>query len=72
MFGVPSLGKIVLLGIAVLVVWYGAKIIGRLQRSLEHPKADDCPEGALEPCPLCGVYTSAGRKHCGREGCPMS
>ncbi|WP_299615780.1 hypothetical protein [Pelagibius sp.] len=32
MFGLPSIQKLIVLGLAIAVVWYGFKFLGRLQQ----------------------------------------
>ena len=80
MFGIPSLGKIaVLIGI-VLAVWYGFKLVGRLDQARKQqqrggspkPKAGGAPEiEDTVQCPVCKAYVvakSAGP--CDRPDCP--
>lgn len=71
-----GLGKIILLVLIVLGVWYGFKLFTRLEqnrkRQLSESRAKQ-PEnsGQMEKCKVCGTYVIAsGAANCGKEGCP--
>lgn len=57
-----SLSKLILLVLVIGAVWYGFKIIGRLEqrRRQEVAKRDagprDTPPRTLTACPSCGAY----------------
>ena len=80
-----SLGKLLVLIAIILVVWYGFKMIGRLDRQRREEvgrssrgpmrKARKSAEPAAEDmikCRVCGTYVSAGpdTRSCGRRDCP--
>ena len=75
MFGF-GIGKLILLVLVILAVWYGFKLIGRLdqnrkrQLSENRSKAPD-ESGQMEQCKVCKTYVVAsGAVNCGKEGCP--
>jgi len=75
MFGF-GIGKLLVLAIIVAAVWYGFKLIGRLDQQrkrkiAENEKKPADSVGKMEKCPVCGTYVLAkGAADCGREGCP--
>ncbi|MRG71560.1 hypothetical protein GH722_07265 [Alphaproteobacteria bacterium HT1-32] len=83
MFGLPSLSKLLVLGLIIAAVWYGFKFLGRLdaQRKAEGgvrkrrpaPEAEPEPETvAMVACRQCGAYVAdTGKSACEHEGCPM-
>jgi uncharacterized protein len=72
--------KLLLTAVIILVIWYGFKWVGRLDRArkkktLKGKRAEPeiRPEEAetLVKCPVCGTYVSpGGPEPCGREDCP--
>jgi uncharacterized protein len=81
MFGF-SLQKLIVLAGIVAAVWYGFKLVGRLQAARDaeaaagrssakrpraaHPEAED-----MVQCPVCQAYVPArGTTSCGRADCP--
>ena len=72
MFGLPSFQKLIVLAIAIAVVWYGFKFLGRLKetRAAEARKRDLNSEAQRDKtavrdqldveetvqCPTCGAY----------------
>ena len=75
MFGF-GFGKLLVLAIIVAAVWYGFKLVGRLdqQRKRKVAEAKKKPFdsiGEMEKCRVCGTYVAAGGAgNCGRQGCP--
>lgn len=75
MFGF-GLGKLVVLLAVVVAVWYGFKLVSRLERECKRrlrEQRQQGPEsvGTMEKCPVCDTYVmAAGARNCGREGCP--
>ena len=75
MFGF-GIGKLLVLVIIVAAVWYGFKLVGRLDRQrrdkiARERKKDTDSVGKMERCKVCGTYVVAGRAdNCGRPGCP--
>ena len=81
MFSIPSLQKLVVLILVVIVVWKGFQILGRLGRERQtanvpprRAPAAKRESGAVEEtrhCGVCGAYVSAGAGKCGRADCPF-
>ncbi len=77
MFGLPSLSKLLVLFAVIMVVWYGYKLVARLEDARK-AKAKGRQElkaeaGSMETvkCSVCGIFLAAdGLSNCGREGCP--
>ncbi|MBL26738.1 MAG: hypothetical protein CMM50_04195 [Rhodospirillaceae bacterium] len=80
-----SFGKLLVLAAIILVVWYGFKMVGRLDRQrrdeVKAASRDTVrkPRKSAEPaaedmikCRVCGTYVSAGpdTRSCGRSDCP--
>ena len=74
-----SLGKLIVLVLAVAAVWYAFKAVGRAGevRGARAAKAAGATPAArvdaedLVACEQCGAYVSAGSaRSCGREDCP--
>jgi hypothetical protein len=78
-----SLGKLLVLGAIILVVWYGFKYAARveaLRNSLREEKARRQAAGPQRPtrvvedlvkCGKCGAFVAAhGASNCGKPGCP--
>lgn len=84
MFGIPSLQKLLVLAAVVAAVWYGFKLIGRLQAARKTDAAlrrnaarktgssADAPEAEdMVQCPVCQAFVPArGAASCGRGDCP--
>lgn len=80
MFGIPSFGKLAVLVAIVLAVWYGFKLVGRLDQARKQQGGEKPPRraGGTSPeiedtvqCPVCKAYVvakSAGP--CDRPDCP--
>jgi hypothetical protein len=81
MFSIPSLQKLLVLVLIVVVVWKGFQLLTRLGRER---KAANVPprkapaakrsEGAVQEtrqCAVCGAYVSAGAGKCGKPDCPF-
>jgi len=75
MFGF-GLGKLLILVLVVLGVWYGFKFVSRLdekrKKRLEQESVKDSQvTGEMSECPVCGTFVVAkSAKHCGKKGCP--
>ncbi len=83
MFGLPSIGKLMVLAAILGAVWYGFKMIGRMQQNRdaqERQKSADSkgPDSAagnsentaldLVQCPACKSYIPPNSKcHCGSQ-----
>jgi uncharacterized protein len=67
------LQKILLLVAIVAIVWYGFKLVGRLDRQRKDKLARDARKGVAETvqCPVCDAYIAEdSRNNCGRPDCP--
>ena len=79
MFGF-SLNKLLLTTAIILVIWYGFKWVGRLDRARKNralkdkggePESRTAQAESLVKCSVCGTYVSpGGAESCGREDCP--
>ena len=75
MFGF-GIGKLILLVVVILGVWYGFKLFGRLEqnrkRQISERREQDSEEtGKMEQCKICETYVLASSAaNCGKEGCP--
>lgn len=75
MFGF-GFGKLIVLVAVVAAVWYGFKLVSRLERERkrrvkEQSRQDKDSVGKMEKCPVCDTYiVTATARDCGREGCP--
>ena len=82
MFSIPSLQKLLVLVLIVVVVWKGFQLLNRLGRERKAadvpprkaPAAKRSSEGAVQEtrqCAVCGAYVSAGAGKCGKPDCPF-
>jgi len=83
MFGM-SLGKLIVLGALLAIVWYGFKYAARIEairRSVRDqvarrgsggmPRSPAKPVEDLVKCPRCGAYVAtSGAANCGKADCP--
>lgn len=85
MFTLPSVGKLLVVVAIILVVWYGFKLVGHLDRkrkeaarvqrsgaagSRRRPQAGPVVQDLVK-CPACGSYVAGPLSGaCGRPGCP--
>lgn len=71
-----GLGKLLVLVAVVVGVWYGFKLVNRLERERkrrvrEQRKQDTGSVGKMEKCPVCDTYVVASdAENCGRAECP--
>lgn len=75
MFGLPSPTKLLVLVAVVAIVWYGFKLVSRLDaaRKSAAKKGDGSGSGGVETvsCAVCGAYVATdGATSCGRVDCP--
>ena len=79
MFTIPSLGKILVLVAVIVLVWYGFKLVSRLDQArkqeLRRQEAGPAkPRPGVEEtvrCPVCDAFVaSRGATSCGRPDCP--
>jgi len=75
MFGF-GLGKLLVLVAVVAAVWYGFKLVTRLERERKRRVGEQNRQPTdfveeMEKCRVCGAYVAAsGAQNCGRRGCP--
>lgn len=65
--------KILLLAAVVAIVWYGFKLVGRLDRQRKDRLARDARTGIADTvqCPACDAYVAADSPgNCGKADCP--
>ena len=81
-----SFGKLLVLAIVILVVWYGFKYAARVEavrRSLQEELARRHRGASVRPparpvedlvkCPRCNAFVAAsGAANCGKPGCPWA
>ncbi len=83
MFGIPSIGKLLVLAAILGAVWYGFKMVGRMQQArdaerkqkvADSNKASAPAKGGedtldLVQCSACQAYVQAGSKcsNCGTQ-----
>jgi hypothetical protein len=71
-----GLGKLLVLVAVVVAVWYGFKLVNRLEqerkrRLKEQRRQPSESVDKMEKCPVCDTYVVvAGARNCGRENCP--
>ena len=71
-----GLGKLLILVLVVLGVWYGFKFVGRLdekrkKRLEQESEKDSQIFGEMIECSVCKTFVVAkSAKDCGRKGCP--
>ncbi len=79
MFSVPSLSKLLVLAAIIALVWFGFRLVGRLDRARKQqarapqPGAGTARQGVEDTvkCRACGAYVAArGAVACGRPDCP--
>lgn len=75
MFGF-GLGKLIVLVLVIVGIWYGFKLVSRLERERkrrisEQRSQDTESVDKMERCPVCDTYVvAATARNCGRDGCP--
>jgi hypothetical protein len=85
MFGIGAV-KVLFTVLSALIVWQAFRWWARAQAAKDG-RVGGTPREAvrgasrqaaapavqdLMSCPTCGVFVAAGRRHCGRPGCPFS
>jgi uncharacterized protein len=79
MFSIPSIGKILVFVAIIAIVWFGFRLIGRLDKARQQAARKPAPERtkagpAVEEtvrCRVCDAFVAArGATNCGRAGCP--
>ncbi len=75
MFGLPSLSKLLVLVGVILFVWYGFKLVSRLEQARKAKGRQELKReaGSLETvqCAVCNIFLAAdATSNCGRPDCP--
>lgn len=80
MFSIPSLSKLLVLVAIIAVVWFGFRLISRLDQARKQQAPARRPSGGgrarqgveeTVQCPVCSAYVAArGAGSCGRADCP--
>ncbi len=73
MFGILSLGKLLILGALILCVWYGFRFLNArsLKKHNNNHKTDNLKGTPTKICPLCEVYQPINKKQkCNKPDCP--
>ena len=71
-----GLGKLLVLVAVVVGVWYGFKLVSRLERARKRQVRENRNQGTdsvgkMEKCPVCDTYVVASDPgNCGRPDCP--
>lgn len=73
-----SFSKLLVLAAIILAVWYGFKMLTRIQKERARAEVDRARKPQrltaedMVQCKACGVYVPAvGAVKCGRPGCPQ-
>lgn len=83
MFSIPSLSKLLVLVAIIALVWFGFRVISRLDQARRQQAAAPRPRSGRQArearqgveetvkCPVCSAYVAArGADSCGRADCP--
>lgn len=79
MFSLPSLSKILVFVAIIAIVWFGFRLIGRLDKARQQAARKPAPERAKPRpsveetvrCRVCDAFVAArGATSCGRADCP--
>ena len=82
MFGIPSLSKLLVLVAIISAIWFGFRLLGQIDRNRREAARREKQTGGTSPkqprqvadmvkCNVCGTFTAAGSKSCGKAGCPF-
>lgn len=82
MFGMPSLGKILILVAIISAIWFGFRLLGQLDRQRrdvarkekERARAQRPTPRQVDDmakCEVCGTFVARGSNSCGKPGCPF-
>ncbi len=82
MFGMPSLGKILILVAIISAIWFGFRLLGQLDRQRrdvarkekERARAHRATPRQVDDmvkCEVCSTFIARGSKSCGKPGCPF-
>lgn len=75
MFGLPSLSKLLVLVGVILFVWYGFKLVSRLEQARKTKGGQELKReaGSIDTvqCAVCKIFLAAdATSNCGRPDCP--
>ena len=82
MFGFPSPTKLLVLVAVISAIWFGFRLLGQIDRSRRDAARREKEQRPTQPkqtravadmvkCKVCGTFTAAGSKSCGKAGCPF-
>jgi hypothetical protein len=82
MFGLPSLPKLLVLVAIISAIWFGFRLLGQIDRNRRDAARREKEQGRMQPkqarqvadmvkCKVCGTFSAAGSKSCGKAGCPF-
>jgi len=81
MFGFNPTKLLVLIAI-ISAIWFGFRLLGQIERSRRDAERREKEQARMRPkaprqvadmvkCSVCGAFTAAGSKSCGKPGCPF-
>jgi hypothetical protein len=82
MFGFPSPTKLLVLVAIISALWFGLRLLSQIDRSRREAARKEKEQPRVQPqqsrkvadmvkCKVCGIFTAAGSKSCGKTGCPF-
>jgi hypothetical protein len=82
MFGFPSPTKLLVLVAIISALWFGLRLLSQIDRSRREAARKEKEQARVQPqqsrkvadmvkCKVCGTFTAAGSKSCGKAGCPF-
>jgi len=82
MFGLPSLGKLLVLVAIISAIWFAFRLLGQIDRNRREAARKEKERGRVNrtqsrqvddmvKCEVCGTFTARGGKSCGKSGCPF-
>jgi len=82
MFGLPSLGKLLVLVAIISAIWFAFRLLGQIDRNRREAARRDKEQARVDrtqsrqvddmvKCEVCGTFTARGSKSCGKAGCPF-
>jgi hypothetical protein len=82
MFGFPSPTKLLVLVAIISALWFGLRLLSQIDRRRREAARKEKEQARVQPqqsrkvadmvkCKVCGTFTAAGSKSCGKAGCPF-
>jgi uncharacterized protein len=82
MFGIPSLGKLLVLVAIISAIWFGFRLLGQIERQRRETAKREKEQAQVQrtksrqvddmvKCEVCGIFTARSSKSCGKPGCPF-